>query len=73
MPERPFSFSLYCGSKDHQLTHARAPNLRIGHTFLHGYWVLDTREILLGLTLASRDPVPDPGGVIVLVLAPVVG
>lgn len=62
MPERPFSFSLYCASSDYEPLHALALNLRIDQTFLQGYGVLDAREILLGLTLAGRDQVAGPGG-----------
>lgn len=70
-PERPFAFSLYCASSEYQPMHALALNIRIGQAFLHGYGVLDSREILVGLTVAGRDEVPGPsGGVIVPVLTP---
>jgi hypothetical protein len=56
-PERHFEFSLYCAS-DQTL----ALNIRVPPSFLTDQGEQADREVLVGLTLATADQVPGPGG-----------
>lgn len=57
--ERPFRFALYCPRGDFEPHVGLGLNIYVPQEFLTGQGVLDTREVMVGITLGTADLVVD--------------